>query len=147
MRKRKGYKQGVYYPKQPKKYIGKHPIVYRSGWELKFFRWCDLNENVLEWTSETIVIPYVNPVTGRAQRYFVDNSVAIREKDKVVKYLIEIKPKKQTQPPIISKRKKRTTLIYESNMYAQNRAKWGAAEKWCRKKGYKFIILTEDELF
>lgn len=145
--KRKNYKQGEYKPKHPNKYVGQHPIVYRSGWELKFFRWCDLNENVLEWTSETVVVPYINPVTGKGSRYFVDNSVAIREGNSVVKYLIEIKPKKQTQPPKYSKRKKKTTLIYESNMYAQNLAKWEAAEKWCKKKGYKFLILTEEELF
>jgi hypothetical protein len=145
--KRHGYKQGTYRPKHAKKYVGSHPIVYRSGWELKFFRWCDLNENVLEWTSESIVIPYINPTTGRGQRYFVDSSIALKENNKVVKYLIEIKPKKQTIPPKYSKRKKKSTLIYEASTYAKNKAKWAAAEKWCQKKGYKFMILTEEELF
>ena len=102
---------------------------------------------MLEWTSESVVIPYISPVDRRAHRYFVDNTIAIREGDKIIKYLIEIKPKKQTIPPKPSNRKKRSTVIYESNRYVQNRAKWDAAEKWCKKRGYKFLILTEDELF
>ena len=59
----------------------------------------------------------------------------------------EIKPKKQTIKPTFSTRKKRSTMLYESNMYIQNQAKWEAAKKWSKKKGYKFLILTEDDLF
>ena len=141
------YKQGVYYPTKPEKYVGTTPVVYRSSWELKFFRWCENNDNVLEWTSESNVIPYRNPNTGRLHRYFVDNSVVIKEGNNITKYLIEIKPKKQTICPKTSNRKKRSTMIYESKMYVKNMAKWEAAEKWCKKHGYKFLILTEDELF
>ena len=145
--KRHGYKQGFYSPKNSVKYVGKKPIVYRSGWELKFCRWCDFNENVLEWSSESIVIPYINPLTGKGSRYFVDNFVAIREGTSVVKYLVEIKPKKQTIKPVPSNRKKKSTMLYESQTYIKNIAKWNAAESWCKKHGYKFLILTEDELF
>lgn len=145
--KKHGYKQGIFYPQHGKKYVGKTPIIYRSGWELKFFRWCDVNENVLEWTSESVIIPYVNPLNGRPRRYFVDNSVVIKEGDKIARYLVEIKPKKQTVPPKRSNRKKQSTMLYESTMYVQNKAKWEAAEKWCKKRRYKFLILTEDQLF
>ena len=145
--KKHGYKQGLYNPLHAEKYIGTKPIIYRSGWELKFFRWCDKNTNVLKWGSESVIIPYISPVDGRAHRYFVDNLVIIKEGAKIVKYLVEIKPKKQTIPPVASKRKKRTTMLYESQMYVVNRAKWEAAKKWCKKKGYKFVILTEDQLF
>ena len=31
-------------------------------------------------------------------------------------------------------------------MYVQNTAKWKAANMWAKKKGYKFLILTEKEL-
>ncbi len=142
-----GYKQGAYSPLNSEKYIGTRPIIYRSGWELKFFRWCDKNKNVLKWGSESVVIPYISPLDGRPHRYFVDNVVFIQEGDNMVKYLIEIKPKKQTVPPTRSKRKKRSTMLYESNMFVINQSKWEAAEKWCKKKGYKFLILTEDQLF
>ena len=101
----------------------------------------------LEWSSESIVIPYINPLTGKGSRYFVDNFVAIKEGPIVVKYLVEIKPKKQTIKPTHSNRKKRSTMLYESQTYIKNIAKWNAAESWCKKYGYKFLILTEDELF
>ena len=93
----KPFKQGVYFPTRPEKYVGATPIIYRSSWELKFFRWCEVNDNVLEWTSESNIIPYRNPNTGRMHRYFVDNSVVIKEGSNISKYLIEIKPKKQKE--------------------------------------------------
>ena len=55
MKKDKRYRQGVFRPNNIEKYIGKGHPVYRSSWELKFFRWADLNENVLAWGSENIV--------------------------------------------------------------------------------------------
>ncbi|HAT66597.1 MAG TPA: hypothetical protein DCS66_18715 [Flavobacteriaceae bacterium] len=61
-------------------------------------------------------------------------------------YLIEIKPSKQTIPPVPKKSKKKTTMIYEQKTYVQNKAKWAAAEKWAKKKGVEFKILTEKEL-
>jgi hypothetical protein len=143
---REPYKQGIYKP-VTSKYKGRNTPMYRSSWELKFFRWCDANENVLEWTSESVVIPYVSPLDGRTHRYFVDNTIKIKEGNSVVKYLIEIKPKKQTQPPKAHGNKKHSTVLYENVQYVRNQAKWAAAEAWCKKRGYKFQILTEEHLF
>ena len=50
------YKQGKYTPVNKEKYNGKHTPEYRSSWELKFFRWCDRNDNVLKWSSESTVV-------------------------------------------------------------------------------------------
>ena len=60
-------------------------------------------------------------------------------------YLIEIKPKKQTQQPQV---KKRVTKQYinEVATWGINQAKWKAAEDYCLDRGWKFKILTEDEL-
>ena len=146
-RKYKQYKQGLYRPTNKNKYKGKGDPRYLSGWELKFFRWCDNNPDVLEWSSENIIIPYLNPLTGRTHRYMVDNHVIIREGDKVVKYLIEIKPKRQTRKPTSHGNKKQSTMLYENIEYVRNQAKWAAARKWCDKHGYKFEIVTEDQLF
>ena len=140
------YKQGVYTP-TGRKYKGSSRPVYRSSWELKFFRWCDANDNILEWTSESVVIPYTSPLSSRTCRYIVDNTVKILEGDKVVKYLIEIKPKKQTQKPKPHGNKKQSTILYENMTYIKNQAKWAAAEKWCKSRGYRFQIITEDHLF
>ena len=50
-------------------------------------------------------------------------------------------------PPVFSRRKKRETLIHEQVTFEVNKAKWDAAKGWADKNGYKFIILTEKELF
>lgn len=140
------FRQGVFSPKNAGKYVGKGRPVYRSGWELKFFRWCDDNPNIIEWASESVVIPYLNPATGKIQRYYTDGVLAVRENNNTIsKYIIEIKPSTQVVPPVAGK-KKRSTIIYEAMRFAQNQAKWEAARKWCDKKNYKFLILTEKEL-
>jgi len=140
------FRQGVYKPINRNKYKGSKDPVYRSGWELKFFKFCDGNPNVLEWTSEGIIIPYVSPVDNKVHRYFVDNMVYIKEGEVKKRYLIEIKPSKQTVPPTESKRKKKSTMIYEQVTYAQNRAKWAAAMDYAKKHNMEFKIITEKEL-
>lgn len=138
------YKQGFYKPVNPDKFLGS-TAIYRSGLELGFFKFCDLNENVLKWGSENIVIPYVSPLDGKVHRYFVDNYVVIKEGINIKKYLIEIKPFNQTRPPTTKYRKK-AHLIYEQKQYTTNLAKWEAARKYCSMKGLQFLILTEKEL-
>ena len=140
------YTQGIYKPINPKKYKGQDLPIYRSGYELKFFRWCDTNSRVLEWGSENYVIPYLNPVDNKYHRYFVDNYVKLKISDeKTEKYLIEIKPFKQTLKPEKGN-KRNTTFLYEARTFIQNKAKWEAAKKFCDNKGFKFLILTEKEL-
>jgi len=139
------FKQGIFKPKNQTKYIGKENPVYRSGWELKFFRWCDDNPNVVEWASEAIIIPYVSPIDRKVHRYHTDGVVAIKEGNIIKKYIIEIKPSSQTILPVKG-RKRMSTMVYETARYAQNQAKWDAARKWCQKYGYSFLILTEKEL-
>jgi hypothetical protein len=66
------YAQGIFTPKNPQKYIGKHAPRYRSGWEQVFMRFCDENDNVLRWASEALAIPYKNPFTGKNTVYIPD---------------------------------------------------------------------------
>ena len=139
------FKQGLFKPKNKQKYIGKEDPVYRSGWELKFFRWADDNPNVVEWASEAIIIPYVSPIDRKVHRYYTDGVVAIKEGNIIKKYIIEIKPSAQTKLPTKG-RKRMSTMVYETARFAQNQAKWEAAETWCQKHGYSFLILTEKEL-
>jgi len=141
------YKQGLYNPVNKEKYIGKSHPRYLSSWELKFFRWCDINTNVIKWGSESVIIPYTSPLDGRVHRYMVDNVVHIKEGNNLKKYLIEIKPYKQTQKPTPSKRKKKSTILYENVTYIKNISKWKAAKKWCKQYNHEFLILTERELF
>ena len=60
---------------------------------------CDDNEHVTEWSSESIRIPYRNPLTGKHSIYVPDFLVIYQNKHgKRVAELIEIKPKKQSIP-------------------------------------------------
>jgi len=145
LQKNNKFKQGYFKPKNPSKYVGKEQPVYRSGWELKFFRWCDDNNNVVEWASEAVIIPYLSPIDNKIHRYYTDGIVAIKENEYIKKYIIEIKPSTQTVAPVKGK-KRNSTMVYETARYAQNMAKWDAARKYCSKHGYSFLILTEKEL-
>jgi hypothetical protein len=138
------YRQGIFIPVNKEKFIGSKAF-YRSGLELKFMRFCDNNANVVMWGSENVVVPYISPLDGRAHRYFVDNFVVIKENNIIKKYLVEIKPSKQTVAPT-TKYKKKEHLIYEQSMYVVNQAKWQAAREFCKKKGLEFLILTEKEI-
>ncbi len=144
MRKSKKYRQGIFVPQNIDKFIGER-AVYRSGLELKFFRFCDNNANVLKWGSENIKIPYTSPLDKRVHRYHIDNYVIIKEGEQITKYCIEIKPFSQTQKPKTKYRQKKH-LIYDQKQYIINMAKWEAAKKYCKGRGYSFLILTEREL-
>ena len=148
MRKHRKWRQGVYSPENPQKYLGSQSPIYRSSYELKFFEWADKNKDVLKWGSENVVIPYFNPITKTRRRYFVDSFIIMNIDSKPVRFLIEIKPAKQTKPPTRKKltEKSKRNLMLEQMTYQQNLAKWEAARKWCDGKGIKFLILTEKEL-
>lgn len=141
------FKQGVFKPNYPEKYKGSIPILYRSSYELKYMRWCDYNPAVIKWGSESIIIPYQNPLTNRVSRYFVDFNITIKSKaGELKKYLIEIKPSVQTVPPKPGKKKNTKSLLRRQAEYIKNMKKWEAATAWSKKKGYEFTILTEKHL-
>lgn len=131
----------------PKKYRGDTgDVIYRSSWELRFMKWCDNNPSVIEWGSETVVIPYKSPVDNKIHRYFVDFYIKIKNKQgSIDKYLIEIKPEKFTKPPPIPERKTKK-FIEEVFQYGTNQAKWRAANEFCMDRNMKFLILTENDL-
>lgn len=137
-----------YKPEYPKKYKGDpNNIICRSSWERKFARWCDLNESVLEWGSEEFFIPYVSPIDNRVHRYFPDFIIKVRESTGEIKrYVIEVKPKKQTIPPTKTPKKKNKTWINEVKTYAVNEAKWKAAKEFCDDHMIEFKIITEENL-
>jgi hypothetical protein len=144
---KKKYKQGPYIPKNGKKYNGENTPFYRSSFELKFFRWCDHNPFVKQWNNECFIIPYISPLDNKMHKYYVDGYILFEDKQgKLVKFLVEIKPSSQTKPPTPSKRKKKSTIIYEQSEWLRNQAKWKYADEWCKRNGFKFVVLTEKEL-
>ena len=139
--------KGKYQPSFPKKYKGDPTnIVYRSLWERTFMKYCDTNENIVEWFSEEICVPYRSPIDNKIHRYFPDFYIKVKESNgSIKKYIIEIKPKKQTIEPQVQKRKTKG-YIYEVYEYAKNQSKWEAATEYCKDRGWTFKILSENEL-
>jgi len=138
--------KGTFKPRNPKKYIGDpNNIIYRSRWELVFMNYLDNHSDVKQWASEELHIPYMSPVDNKPHRYFPDFWVKkINREGKEDIVLIEIKPLAQTKRPTQSKNSKR--YLYEMKTWAINSAKWEAAQKYCDKKGWEFMIITEKEL-
>ena len=139
--------RGKYYPSFPRKYKGDPTnIIYRSLWERKFMVYCDKNTKILEWGSEEIALPYISPHDSRVHRYFPDFYIKVQENTgKIKRYLIEVKPKKQTKPPAKPKRQTKG-YIREAFEYARNQAKWKAAREFCADRMWEFKVITEQEL-
>ena len=139
--------KGKYQPKNPQKYRGNvNNIIYRSLWERKFLVYCDTSENIIEYASEEIALPYRSPIDNKIHKYFPDFYIKVRESNgEIKKYIIEIKPKKQTIEPIPQK-KKTKGYIYEVYEYARNQAKWKAAIEYCKDRQWEFKIFTETDL-
>jgi len=138
--------KGKYKPSYPKKYKGDPTnVIYRSLWERKFMVYCDKNENILEWSSEEIALPYKSPLDNRIHRYFPDFYIKVKEGNRIQKYLVEIKPKRQVSEPKVPKRKTKG-YIYEVKEYVKNQAKWKSAQEFCEDRQWKFKIMTEDDL-
>ena len=138
---------GRFSPKNTNKYLGDPTnIWYRSLWERRVMVYLDENSNVVEWSNEEIVIPYLSPVDGRVHRYFPDFFVRTRNKMGMLEgTIIEVKPSTQAAPP---KQKKRITKQYinEVMTYGINEAKWKAANEYCKDRGWKFVVVTEKDL-
>ena len=139
--------KGRYNPVNPKKYKGNpQNIIYRSLWERKFMVYCDNSDNILEWGSEEIIIPYISPWDSKVHRYFQDFYIKVKQSSgNIKKFIIEVKPKKQTRPPKPVERKTKR-WIKEVRTFGINEAKWKHATKWCKDNDMEFKILTEEEL-
>ena len=133
--------QGSYTVLNRDKYVGNGVPRYRSGWELSFMKFCDTNDAILQWASESIAIPYRHPLTGKMTQYIPDFLIMYRTRDNTIRAeLIEIKPKKQSV--IESKMSSRDRAVV-----AINYSKWDAATKWARKNGLSFRVITENDMF
>lgn len=147
--KKRPYKQGIFRPIHPTKYKGVHPIIYRSGLEMQFMRFLDSNTNILEWGSESIVIPYQKPHRDgkiKTHRYYVDFNTVVKTPKGIKKFIVEVKPFRQISSPNPNRFRNNINLLREQNMYAVNQAKWKAATAWAKQNGYEFKIITEKDL-
>jgi hypothetical protein len=138
--------KGRFKPKNPLKYKGDaENIIYRSSWEVRVMKYLDENPSVIWWASEEMFVRYYSPVDNKIHRYFPDFLANVRRKDNSsITYMIEVKPEKETKPPVQKRKTKR--YIQESVTYIINQSKWKAATEFCKDHGWEFKVVTEKDL-
>lgn len=135
--------KGRYSLKNAAKYKGNPArVVFRSLWERQVFRFVDESADVIGWSAESVVVPYICKTDNRRHNYFVD--LCLKFKDDRI-FLIEIKPKYQTIPPKTPRRKTKG-YVTEVLTYAKNISKWEAADAYAKDRGWTFQIWNEDTL-
>ncbi len=138
------FKQGFYTVRNPDKYVGDlNKVIFRSSWELSMNQFLDNNPNIIRWSSEEIYIPYIKPTDGKPHRYFPDYWVEYKNRDgNIIQEILEVKPSNQ-----VYINQKRRLTEYDKITYAINISKWKAATEFCNKRGIKFRIITEKQMF
>ena len=135
------YAQGLFTPKFPKKYIGKGTPKYRSSWEMAMMTFFDNNDHILHWASESISVPYRHPFTGKITNYIPDFFVVyVDNKNKQHAEIIEVKPRSQT---IMTEARNKG----DQQQVIINTAKWQAAQAYCKRNGFTFRIVNEQDIF
>lgn len=160
------YHGGNYIPKYKDKVLKLNTqggVYYRSSWEKKIMTWLDHNKTVIKWGAECMRIPYQmthyegGDVRVKEHSYFPDFYYEMRDNQGVLKQVVvEVKPYKEykmvqdlnegkLQVPEKGL-KKLKNFEYDLKMAHKNKNKWETMIKWCNKKGYEFIIITEHHL-
>jgi hypothetical protein len=136
------FAQGTFHLKNPEKYIGLGEPRYRSSWEFAVMKMLDENPGIIQWASESIKIPYRDPLTGKSTVYVPDFLVTyVDSKQQKHAELWEIKPRSQTVLEHVGKNK------YNQAHYVKNMAKWQVARQWSKKHGLVFRVLNEQDIF
>lgn len=134
--------KGRFIPRNPSKYKGDPTkIIYRSSLELKLDNYFDLHPDIIEWSSEEVIVPYRDKSRNNSiHRYFPDYTF----KTKTKSYMVEVKPSSQTVMPKAKRNKQR--YLQECLLYTHNTSKWDAAKLYCQQHNMQFIILTEKDI-
>ena len=136
------FAQGRFEMKNPAKYVGKKTPLARSSWEFVFMRMLDEHPGVESWASESIQIPYRDPLTGKSTIYVPDFFVVYVDKNHSKHAeVVEVKPSNHTVLEKVGKSR------YNQEQYVKNMAKWEAATAWCKQQGIKFRIINVDDIF
>ena len=136
------FAQGKFEMKHPEKYVGKRTPHARSSWEFVFMRMLDNHQGIESWASESIQIPYRDPLTGKYTIYVPDFFIVYKDKTgKKKAEVVEVKPSNHTLREKVGKSR------YNQEQYIKNLAKWEAASAWCRQQGLKFRVINEGDIF
>lgn len=162
----KKYNQGNYIPKNKDKILklnAEGGVFYRSGYEKVIMVWLDNKKEVTKWGAECMSIPYQmthfdnGDTKIKSHTYFPDFYYEMRNSDGVLKQVVvEVKPWKEYKMvqdlnegklKVPEKGlKKLRNFEYDIKAARRNKSKWEAVVKWCKLKGYEFIIITEKHL-
>jgi len=135
------YTQGYYTVLNGDKYVGRGTPKYRSGWELTLMRFCDNHPSIINWASESLRIPYINPFTGKQTFYVPDFMIMYQDKNGQKRTeIIEVKPKNQAVIGLARSQQQKAAVVL-------NMAKWEACKAWCKKHGATFRVLTEEDIY
>ena len=136
------FAQGRYSLKNTNKYLGRKTPLYRSSWELAFMRFCDESTSVSKWSSESVKIPYKDPLTGKLTVYVPDFLIQYTDaRGKGHVELIEVKPENQMKKESVGRDK------FRQAQYIRNMAKWEAARHWCKQRKIYFRDINENDIF
>jgi hypothetical protein len=159
----KNYHSGNFIPKNKDKVMklnNEGGVYYRSSWESRIMIWLDNSETISMWGAECLKIPYQmthfkdGDMTLKEHCYYPDFFYEIKQSDGTSKkVVVEVKPQKEYQMVLDLNAgnmkvpqdglKKLKNFEYDLKMAQRNRDKWDTMIKWCNKKGYEFIIITE----
>ena len=162
----KNYNQGNYVPNNKDKVIKLNTqggVYFRSSWEKKIMHWLDYNTTIIKWGAECLRIPYqmthFNNGDSKIKEhcYYPDFYYEMRLSDGTLKQIVvEVKPMKEYNMVIALNEgklsvpekgaKKLKSFEYDLKMAYKNKNKWETMINWCNKKGYEFIIITEQHL-
>lgn len=124
----------------------------------KMMIYLDNNENIKSWSSENIKIPYektewnnkTSDMTTTTHTYYPDFYYELHKSDgSISKVIAEVKPLSETLEPKLPANptaKQLKNVEYALKMWNKNLSKWEYMIKWCERKGFKFIIITEKDL-
>lgn len=155
------YHQGLFTPKNKSKVIklnSKGGLYFRSGLEQRMMIYLDNNQNIINWGAEHLKIPYQKTEWLSEEQefktsehtYYPDFYYEIkRENGEISKVVAEVKPKSEVNEPKLPNNpsaKQLKNFEYALKMYNKNLSKWKYMMEYCDRKGFKFIIITEDYL-
>jgi len=160
------YNQGNYVPKNKEKVIKLNTqggVYFRSSWEKKIMTWLDHNSKVTKWGAECMKIPYqmTHFENGDARIkehcYYPDFYYEMRlDSGQLKQVVVEVKPMKEYNMVLAlnegrltvpeNRGKKLKNFEYDLKMAYKNKNKWDTMIAYCNKKGFDFIIITEEHL-
>lgn len=139
---------GYYKCINPKKYIGDTAaIMIRSKLELRMFRICDRDKDIVLWESEpNMPVRYYNPVLQREASYYPDLKLIIMEGGKRIMYIVEIKASVMMLPPPKNMAKNSKSYRMRMKNFLVNNAKEKALKAYCNSMGFKYKMITEKDI-